>query len=220
MTLSRSHILAIAFVLASAALGAWAYAVLPPGAQIEVHYTHGFSGRPDGFADKLHGLFILPLVSALVVFTLSVAGALGFRRRAFETSPEAYGAVLAGVPAVLFAAQGAIIAHAFDPAFDVLRAAFLAVGALLVVVGNLLGKLRQNYVLGIRTPWSLTDAENWDKTHRFTGRLMLAAGLALIPVSVFTPSHAVLIALMVVLTAGPMIAGLVYSYRIRKPARA
>ena len=211
MTFTRSRILALGFVAASAALGVWAYAALPADARIAVHFS---SLGPDRFTDKAHGLIILPMVTAVVVFALSVAPMVGFQRKGLQASPEAYGAVLAGVPAVLFAAQAAVVAHAFDPSFDVLRAAFLAVGALLMVVGNYLGKLRQNGVLGVRTPLTLTDATNWDRTHRFTGRLMFAAGLALMPVAAFLPDHRLLVVLMVALTAGPPLAGVVYSYRI------
>ena len=59
----------------------------------------------------------------------------------------------------------------FVPSFT-----FAATGVMLIVVGNILGKLRANYVIGIRTRWTLADPTVWDKTHRFTGRLMFAGG--------------------------------------------
>jgi uncharacterized membrane protein len=108
------------------------------------------------------------------------------------------------------------VAQAADPHFDAFRWIFLAAAMLLLVVGNALGKLRHNFVLGVRTHWTLSDARVWDKTHRFTGRLMVIGALALAAVAGFLPNHALLIAVLVAAAAGPMIAGALYSARIAR----
>lgn len=207
--MTRSHLAAFGFVAATALTGIGAYFALPRKACFAVHFTA--DGRPDGFTDKLHGLFTMPVIAVVVVALIALFPRVAIYRKGLDASSPAFGAVLSGVAAVLFAAQAAIIAHAFDPNFDVLRAVFVAVGALLVVVGNMLGKLRHNYAFGVRTPWTLRDATVWDKTHRFTGRLMVVTGVALIPIAIFTPDHRWLIALMITCAAGPAIAGAVYS---------
>ncbi|MEM6523970.1 MAG: SdpI family protein [Bacteroidota bacterium] len=48
-------------------------------------------------------------------------------------------------------------------------------------LGNYLQTVKPNYFLAIRTPWTLESKENWNATHRFTGRLwMIGFGLVLI----------------------------------------
>ncbi|HVF02468.1 MAG TPA: SdpI family protein [Rubrobacteraceae bacterium] len=42
----------------------------------------------------------------------------------------------------------------------------ILVGALLVVVGSLLGKVRTNWFVCIKTPWTLTSKLSWIKTGR------------------------------------------------------
>ena len=54
------------------------------------------------------------------------------------------------------------------------------VGLVLAVVGNYLPKCKQNYTIGIKIPWTLNSEENWNKTHRFAGRIWLVGGLAII----------------------------------------
>jgi len=49
-----------------------------------------------------------------------------------------------------------------------------------VVIGNVLGKVRSNFMFGIRTPWTLTSYRSWNRTHRLGGRLMVALGLVVI----------------------------------------
>ena len=67
-----------------------------------------------------------------------------------------------------------------DSDFDVMRPVAIATGVLQLAVGNYLGKARRNGFIGVKTPWALADAGVWDKTHRYTGRAMVLAGLALV----------------------------------------
>jgi uncharacterized membrane protein len=46
-------------------------------------------------------------------------------------------------------------------------------------IGNVLGKLRSNFFVGIRTPWTLSSEHVWDQTHRWAGRLFVGAAAVL-----------------------------------------
>ena len=63
------------------------------------------------------------------------------------------------------------------------RGAGAAVGILLAVLGNFLGKVTRNFFVGIRTPWTLASDEVWYKTHRLGGKLFVLAGLAVFVLS-------------------------------------
>jgi hypothetical protein len=57
------------------------------------------------------------------------------------------------------------------------------IAVLLVLFGSLMGKVRRNFYLGIRTPWTLASERVSHATHRLAGRSMVVAGLAaLVPV--------------------------------------
>lgn len=51
-------------------------------------------------------------------------------------------------------------------------------GLLFAILGNYLPKIRQNRTLGIKLPWTFANEENWNRTHRLSGRLWLIGGLA------------------------------------------
>jgi len=53
------------------------------------------------------------------------------------------------------------------------------IGLLLTIVGNYLPKCKQNYTIGIKIPWTLNSEENWNRTHRFAGRLWVVCGLVI-----------------------------------------
>ena len=60
----------------------------------------------------------------------------------------------------------------------------LFVGALFAVCGNYLPKSKQNFSMGIRTAWTLNSTENWNRTHRFGGKVWLSGGLIMIVVAI------------------------------------
>jgi uncharacterized membrane protein len=216
MKLGRSMIIGGGLTAATAALGLWAYVHLPAGATIAMNY--GADGQPHSHLPKALGLAVMPLVSLGVVALLTALPRLAPNRKGLDASTGVFNLLITGLAALFLVAEAALIAQAIDPAFDVLRWVFLASAVLLLLVGNMLGKVRHNYVLGIRTRWTLADARVWDKTHRLTGRLMVLGALALAAVAAFAPDHRLLIAALVLASAGPGIAGAIYSRLIRADA--
>ncbi len=45
-------------------------------------------------------------------------------------------------------------------------------------LGNTLGKVRRNFYVGVRTPWTIASVVVWDRTHRLAAWLFTAGGLA------------------------------------------
>ena len=212
MNLTRPLILAVAFTAASIGLGVWAYLQLP--AHVTFGMNYGLDGRPHSFLPKAEGLAIMPAVAMLVVSILAVAPYRSRAKTGLLASAGAYGLLVTSLAALFLVAQAALIAHAFDPAFDVLRWVFLAGAVLIALVGNTLGKVRPNDVFGLRTRWTLADPRVWDKTHRFTGWAMVAGGLIFAVVAFLIPDHRLLIAAFVLCVVVPLIAGAIYSRRI------
>lgn len=55
----------------------------------------------------------------------------------------------------------------------------LIIGLVFTIIGNYLPKCKQSYTVGIKLPWTLSSEENWNRTHRFAGRLWLVCGLGI-----------------------------------------
>lgn len=56
----------------------------------------------------------------------------------------------------------------------------IIIGLMLAVLGNILPKVPRNFFVGIRTPWAISDEENWHKTHRVGGKVFLLGGFLMI----------------------------------------
>lgn len=84
-------------------------------------------------------------------------------------------------------------------------------GILFAVIGNYLPKCKQNYTIGIKIPWTLNSEENWNKTHRFAGRLWVVCGFVIMLTGFFGGFWIFFgVALLMVL------APFVYSYRLHR----
>ncbi|MCD9022350.1 SdpI family protein [Cohnella silvisoli] len=62
------------------------------------------------------------------------------------------------------------------------------IGLLWMIIGNRMGQVRSNFFVGIKTPWALSDENNWRLTHRLAARLWFIAGLLMFASAWFVPS--------------------------------
>lgn len=83
-------------------------------------------------------------------------------------------------------------------------------GLLFLVVGNYMPKFRQNRTMGIRVKWTLENEENWNVTHRFGGKVWVAAGLACM-IAALLPSAAMAVVFTAAIVAAAVVP-CVYSY--------
>lgn len=62
-----------------------------------------------------------------------------------------------------------------------------AVGLLFVFLGNLMPKVKNNFFMGVRTPWTLSDPDVWNRANRLGGQCFFVFGLALTVSGLFLP---------------------------------
>lgn len=66
---------------------------------------------------------------------------------------------------------------------------FAIVALFLAFLGKVMVNVKQNYFVGIRTPWTLSNEVVWDDTHRFAAPLWLYSGILMtVVISLFTMS--------------------------------
>jgi uncharacterized membrane protein len=217
----RRQVLASAGMI-SVMLGvaAWAWNRLP--AQLVVRW--GLHGDPDGYLDRAPALLIVPAIAAVLTALFALAPALMPAQARLERSAAAWTAIWMVVLANMLFSQGLLVAANLGLPFDVTRVCDLSAAVVILVTGNWLGKVRYNYVFGLRTPWTLANERVWDKTHRFAGRLMVLGAVVLAITGFALPTgpqfNPVLYAVMLVCIAGPVLAAVIYSALITCPSPA
>jgi uncharacterized membrane protein len=198
----------IALMLAASA---WAWPRL--GDQpIPVHF--GLDGRPNGYAPKGEAVLAMPITALLLSVLFTILPPLMPARARLERSWAPFVTVWIATLILLLAVHLTLLAYAVGFPVDVGRVTVIGVGALFAVIGNLLGKVRYNYMFGVRTPWTLSSERVWDRTHRFAGWLMAIAGVLMVTAGLLSPWPMVEALPFVVLVGavGPALAAVVYSY--------
>ncbi len=191
--------------------------------QIPVHW--GIDGQPDRYGGRFEAFFLLPAIMAGLSVLFAVLPSIDPRGRNLERSRIVLQIVWMGVLALLLLVQTILVGLGLswiEPADETLVPTLIltAVGALYVLLGNVLGKARPNWFVGIRTPWTLSSDLSWDKTHRLTGRLMVAGGLVMMA-GVWFLSAERQIGLVIATALIPAATGMVVSYLVWRsdPAR-
>lgn len=153
------------------------YSRLPE--RVPTHFD--FSGTPDGWSSRPFAVFGLPcLLAALNVFLYACLNRDPKRANmsgALKTVSQW------SLPVLSVLCYGLTLTAALGYPSRVEIVVPLLTGILLLVIGNYLPKTKQSYTMGIRLPWTLQSEENWNRTHRLSGFLWVAAGAAFILLS-------------------------------------
>ncbi|HVN94692.1 MAG TPA: SdpI family protein [Terracidiphilus sp.] len=146
---------------------------LPP--RVATHW--GMNGQPNGFSPK-NALWIFG--PGLLVFILLLGALMPWlspHRFSIENFRSTYNFILLAVFLLMAYCYAIILWTATGLHIDVARFVIGAVCLLIAAIGNVLGKVRQNFYVGVRTPWTLSNERVWHATHRFAAKCFVVAGL-------------------------------------------
>lgn len=192
---------------------------LPELERYPIHWNS--QGEADGFASRnaVFGvLMIIPVTQIFITAVFWFIPTIEPLRQNFEQSRPAYNLIWVVTMAFVTAA-GLMIALMYHDGGRISTEAPLkwvagGLSLLFLFIGNVLGKVRQNFMLGIRTPWTLSSELSWEKTHRMGGRLFVLSGAIGILLAIFLPKLAFPLVITAIL--GAVLFSFVYSYLIWK----
>ena len=163
-------------------IGVCAFPFLP--AVVPIHW--GANGQPNGYGSKWIDTLLFPLLSLGVyglVRGLLAAGPRLSGRSGMAANARVSNVLLLAIVLFLLLVQCGVIATALGMNIGLNLIINLGVSVLLIFLGNFMGKIRRNFWMGIRTPWTLASEPVWERTHRVGGWVFVAIGLLGIPFS-------------------------------------
>ena len=143
--------------------------------QMPTHWNA--AGEVDGWSSKPFAVFGLPLI-LLAAQWLCVLGT-GADPKKNNHPEKILHLVLWIIPVLSVVLHTFTYAAALGKEVQVETVMPVLLGLVFAIIGNYLPKCKQNYTIGIKIPWTLNSEENWNRTHRFAGRLWLVCGLAI-----------------------------------------
>lgn len=99
---------------------------------------------------------------------------------------------------------------------DVSRAVEGGVCLLIALLGNVLGKVRRNFFVGIRTPWTIANEHVWNATHRFAAKTFFAGGLLGLLAVILGAPFWLPIAAILIAALGPAVYSLVFYKQLER----
>ena len=178
-------------VLLVCVVGTVIFLILSPD-QIPAHYN--FAGEVDRIGSKYENLIWPGFTIGMGAFFLLMARVP--RKRGEKTNEKIL--LIAGICTLIFFTllgfYFMLKAMRYDPKAapqvaydDVNRFVSIGTGALLVVLGNSMPKMRRNALFGLRTKWSMANDTVWQKSQRFGGIASVIAGFIMIISALFIP---------------------------------
>ena len=175
--------------------------------QLPTHWNA--AGEVDSWASKPLAVFLFPLFMAAIEWVCLI-GTLSDPKKA-NHSEKVLQLVLWIIPLLNIVLHVVVYMTAMGKNVQMEMIMPVLVGLMLAVIGNYLPKCKQNYTIGIKIPWTLSSEENWNKTHRFAGRLWLVCGIALM-ITGFLGGFGFFVGIAAVMVFAPII----YSYILYK----
>lgn len=164
----------LALAVLMAVIGALALARLPAGARLVTHWAA--DGTPNGWMPAGRALFVAPLLVAVLGGLFAILPGIEPLQDRMEQSAPVLRVGWISLLMLMTLAFMQVAGPVFGLALPVSLMG-IGVGAMLIALGNVLPKSRPGFFVGIRTPWTLTDSENWIATHRLGARTFMLAGL-------------------------------------------
>ncbi|MDK2854966.1 MAG: hypothetical protein PWQ86_179 [Bacillota bacterium] len=176
--------------------------------QVPSHWN--LRGEVDGYASRTFAVFFQPMLTAGLYLLFLVLPLIDPRRANYARFAGTYRFLKALLVLFMCLLQLAILGTALGYISGPTWFFRLGLPLLFILLGNVMGQIRYNYFVGIKTPWTLASEEVWQKTHRAAARIWVVAGLAgaaaaFLPAAVGTPL------LLIALTAAGIIP-VVHSY--------
>ena len=169
----KTEIIPILVLLITAVSSFYFYYNFPE--QVATHWN--IAGEADGWSSRVFAAFGFPMIMLGMYLLFFILPYLDPRKNRYGQFRKVYH-FFKGI-LVFFMAFIYFISGFKNIGYNINLELWIpiTVGALFMLLGNYMGKIKPNWFLGIRTPWTLSSEEVWNKTHRFSGRMFLIAGL-------------------------------------------
>ena len=200
----KNKALIIVSVLSFLGISAF-YPFLPD--TIPIHWNA--SGEIDGWGGKWN-IFLLGALPLFNLVLFIILPKIDPKKENYEKHQKAY-VWMQWITGIVFIGLGwLMLSFSMGIKFDMGVVLRLVIGVMFILLGNYMGQLRQNYFVGIKTPWTLADKDVWRKTHRRGALVFALMGLAMIA-SILLPSK-YLAAVVLTTSLGGVAYLFIYSY--------
>lgn len=186
-------------------LTVFAWVVLP-----DTVITHwGIGGEPDGYSGKAFGILLFPVMVIILNVLFRFLPGIDPMKENYKKFGKSYETFIAVFNLFLLMLFFIFIFLNLCNEVNINRLIIPLFAFLFFSIGVILRDVKDNWFIGIRTPWTLSSKEVWKKTHKL-GSILFEAGAIVSLVGIFFPEHAFAFVLIPILLVSTIL--IIYSY--------
>ncbi|MFV0440978.1 MAG: SdpI family protein [Lachnospirales bacterium] len=148
--------------------------------------THfNFAGEPDDYSSKIFAVIGLPIFMMAMDLFVKFILIKDPKEKGHSKKLKIFFSFF--IPILTLVIVCITIAIGLGKNINPTKLITILISITFIVIGNYIPKCKQNYTMGVKTPWTLADEEIWTKTHRLAGPIFVIGGIILLLSSMFTP---------------------------------
>lgn len=189
------------------ALGLYMYPILPE--KVPIHWN--VYGQIDNYGSKIWLVLWVPLLNLGIYLMMLLIPFIDPKKKNYSLFEGSYKLLRNIIVLFFFAIYLFVLFASIGFVVKVEKVVPIIVAVMLTLIGNYMGTFKQNFFVGIKTPWTLSDSEIWNKTHRIGGRIWVLGGILMILSTLLLKSSinfAVFMSIILIMVFVPI----VYSY--------
>lgn len=202
----KKHIFPLSLIAISIVTWFIAWERLP--AALPTHW--GWNGEVDHTSSVVGTFFLINGLLIGVYLLMIILPKIDPKKKNYVHFTKTYYFVLDSIISLFFLISIGTIAIGLGVDFDMTTFITGFLGVFFIVLGALMPTFSQNYFIGIRTPWTISNEIVWKKTHKLGGFLYALAGMLTIYSLFLSSKNALMVMLMSIISAS--IISVVYSF--------
>lgn len=188
--------------------------------QIPAHY--GLNNQVTRWGSKYEAL-IVPIVTAVLGYFFLGIAKVAAKQEENGNNNENVCIVAGIVTLIIFNAMTGYVLYAgfneienlSSSKFDVNQLLFGILGIAMIIIGNIMPKLRMNAVTGLKTKWSTKNEMTWKKSQRFGGISYIIGGIVIVVICFFVQGIYCFLSTLGII-AILLVIDVFYTYKIQK----
>lgn len=181
---------------------------------VPIHWNS--QGQVDGYGSRWTYL-ISALLPVGTYLGMGVTRKIDPKQKQLNRNPQVYEFFRCLLSVFMIVMNSITILSVYNHRIDISLVMSLMIGLLMIIMGNYMPRIPQNYFLGVRFPWAIDNEYVWNKTQRMGGYCFVVSGLMMIICGVVKSEYLVWVALAVVIL--DVVAMAIYSYQIYKKVK-
>ncbi len=205
MKLRKSEIISLLIIMISFIIGISFYSLLPD--KVASHWNA--KGEVDGYMSKFGGLFLMPVISLVLLLLFIIIPKIDPLKHNIEKFRKYFDGFIVLMMLFLFYLYILTILWNIGVRFNFVHLLVPIFSIFFYYCGILIQKAQRNWFIGIRTPWTLSNEQVWNKTHKIGGILFKIAGIISL-IGILLPEYALFFVICPVIIAS--LFPVIYSY--------